>query len=63
MSWNPAASVWMMTSKLPARNGSPLAAAATTPVRARSPAGEGVGLGRGGEAVGTPVAADDPLLD
>jgi hypothetical protein len=29
-------SVWMMTSKLPARNGSPLAAAATTPVRAAS---------------------------
>ena len=105
----------MMTSKLPARNGSPLAAAATTPVRARSPspaarlaatrnpsrgrsvrttrpagpsgqvqpgpapprpqieqavggrqvkfAGEGVGLVHGGEAVGAPVAADDPLLD
>ena len=26
-------------------------------------AGEGVGLVHGGEAVGAPVAADDPLLD
>jgi hypothetical protein len=26
-------------------------------------AGEGVGLDHGGEAVGAPVAADDPLLD
>jgi hypothetical protein len=71
-------SVWMTASKLPAGCPSSGRSVRTTrqPVRVAryspgqavagrqaQPVGEGVGLGHGGEAVGAPVAADDPLLD